>query len=100
MDFLTDPEAWLAFLTLTALETVLGIDNIIFISILAGKLPGSEQAKARQIGSHQRAITANEERKIQATRLIGQLEAYLSSLQAPPPAPPPSPPRRDRPSPR
>jgi tetratricopeptide (TPR) repeat protein len=67
-------------------------------TIAAGK--GSDQAKARQIGSHQRAITANEERQVQASRLIGQLEAYLSSLQAPPPVPPPSPPGRPRPSPR
>jgi tetratricopeptide (TPR) repeat protein len=67
-------------------------------AIAAGK--GSEQRKARQIGSHQRAITANEERQVQASRLIGQLEAYLSSLQAPPPVPPPSPPGRPRPSPR
>jgi predicted tellurium resistance membrane protein TerC len=41
---------WVAFLTLTALELVLGIDNIIFISILAGKLPAAQQARARYIG--------------------------------------------------
>ena len=39
MDWLTDPNAWIGLLTLTLLEIVLGIDNIIFISILAGKLP-------------------------------------------------------------
>lgn len=50
MDWLTDPQAWIALLTLTALEIVLGIDNIIFISILAGKLPKDEQARGRQIG--------------------------------------------------
>ncbi len=50
MDYLTDPQAWLAFLTLTALETVLGIDNIVFISILAGKLPAAQQARARRGG--------------------------------------------------
>lgn len=44
------PEAWVALLTLTVLEIVLGIDNIIFISILAGKLPGEQQKKARQYG--------------------------------------------------
>lgn len=46
----TDPAAWMAFLTLSLLEIVLGIDNIIFISILAGKLPKEQQAKARQTG--------------------------------------------------
>ncbi|GLC24328.1 TerC family protein [Roseisolibacter agri] len=50
MDFLSDPNAWLGLLTLTALEIVLGIDNIIFISILAGKLPPAEQPKARKLG--------------------------------------------------
>ena len=50
MDWLTDPTAWLAFGTLTLLEIVLGIDNVIFISILAGKLPGDQRAKARRIG--------------------------------------------------
>lgn len=50
MDILTDPNAWLALITLTALEIVLGIDNIIFISILAGKLPEAQRARARTIG--------------------------------------------------
>jgi len=50
MEWLTDPQIWIALATLTALEIVLGIDNIIFISILAGKLPQGKQAKARQIG--------------------------------------------------
>jgi predicted tellurium resistance membrane protein TerC len=50
MEWLSDPQAWIALLTLTLLEIVLGIDNVIFISILAGKLPPSEQAKARTIG--------------------------------------------------
>ena len=50
MDWLTDPQAWIALLTLTALEIVLGIDNIIFISILAGKLPEKQQDRGRQIG--------------------------------------------------
>lgn len=50
MDWLTDPQAWIALLTLTALEIVLGIDNIIFISILAGKLPGEQQKRARILG--------------------------------------------------
>jgi Membrane protein TerC, possibly involved in tellurium resistance len=50
MEFLTDPAIWGALLTLTVLEIVLGIDNIVFISILAGKLPDEKQAKARTIG--------------------------------------------------
>lgn len=50
MEWLTQPEAWVSLLTLTILEIVLGIDNIVFISILAEKLPVNEQKKARQIG--------------------------------------------------
>lgn len=50
MEWLSDSQVWLSFLTLTALEIVLGIDNIIFISILAGKLPAHQQQKARQVG--------------------------------------------------
>jgi predicted tellurium resistance membrane protein TerC len=50
MEWLSDPQAWIALLTLTVLEVVLGIDNIIFISILAGKLPRAQQKKARTIG--------------------------------------------------
>jgi predicted tellurium resistance membrane protein TerC len=50
MDWLTSPESWIALLTLTVLEIVLGIDNVIFISILAGKLPQGQQAKARRLG--------------------------------------------------
>jgi predicted tellurium resistance membrane protein TerC len=50
MDWLTNPEIWIALVTLTALEVVLGIDNLVFISILAGKLPASAQPRARRIG--------------------------------------------------
>jgi predicted tellurium resistance membrane protein TerC len=50
IELLSDPQAWLAFLTLTALEIVLGIDNIIFISILVGRLPKAVQKRARTIG--------------------------------------------------
>jgi len=50
MGWVTDPEIWIALATLTALELVLGIDNVIFISILAGKLPRDEQASARRAG--------------------------------------------------
>lgn len=50
MEFLSDPQVWIAFGTLTLLELVLGIDNVIFISILSGKLPPEQRAKARYIG--------------------------------------------------
>jgi len=50
VEFLTDPDIYIGFLTLLALEVVLGIDNVVFISILAGKLPTSRQARARQVG--------------------------------------------------
>ena len=50
MEWLADPKAWIAFGTLLGLEIVLGVDNIIFITILAGKLPAEQQARARYIG--------------------------------------------------
>jgi predicted tellurium resistance membrane protein TerC len=50
MEWLTDPQTWIALLTLTVLEIVLGIDNIVFIAILAGKLPASQQQRARTVG--------------------------------------------------
>jgi predicted tellurium resistance membrane protein TerC len=50
MDWLTNPEIWIALVTLTALEIVLGIDNIVFISILASKLPEAQQSRARSVG--------------------------------------------------
>ena len=50
MELVRDPQAWIGMLTLTALELVLGVDNIIFIAILAGKLKGSEQQRARNVG--------------------------------------------------
>ena len=50
IELLSSPEAWIAFVTLTALELVLGIDNVIFISILAGRLPADQRAKARTVG--------------------------------------------------
>ncbi len=49
-DWISNPEAWIALGTLTALEIVLGIDNVVFISILTGKLPQEQQPKARQLG--------------------------------------------------
>ncbi|MBM3880046.1 MAG: TerC family protein [Verrucomicrobia bacterium] len=50
MEWLTSPEIWISLITLTVLEIVLGIDNIVFISILAGKLPAHQQACARTVG--------------------------------------------------
>jgi predicted tellurium resistance membrane protein TerC len=50
MDLLADPQAWIAFATLTALELVLGIDNVIFIAILVDKLPAAQRELARRIG--------------------------------------------------
>ena len=57
MEWLSDPQIWISLLTLTALEIVLGIDNVIFIAILAGKLPHAQQAKARQLGLSLALIT-------------------------------------------
>jgi len=50
MTWLTSPEIWIALLTLTVLEIVLGIDNIVFLSIITAKLPASQQPRARRIG--------------------------------------------------
>lgn len=50
MDWITNPEIWVALATLTFLEIVLGVDNIIFISILSGKLPTEQQRRARRVG--------------------------------------------------
>jgi predicted tellurium resistance membrane protein TerC len=50
MNWITDPQAWAAFATLTGLEIVLGVDNVVFISILAGKLPEGERKRARTTG--------------------------------------------------
>ncbi|MDH5181165.1 MAG: TerC family protein, partial [Gammaproteobacteria bacterium] len=50
MEMLLDPQVWLAFATLTVLEIVLGIDNIIFLAILVGRLPPEQRARARIIG--------------------------------------------------
>ena len=50
MEWLLNPEIWIALLTLTALEIVLGIDNIIFITVLAGRLPENERSRGRVIG--------------------------------------------------
>ncbi|MDQ3665991.1 MAG: TerC family protein [Acidobacteriota bacterium] len=50
MEWLSEPQGWIAFITLLGLEIVLGVDNVVFISILAGKLPAEQQSKARYVG--------------------------------------------------
>src|SRR5512147_1474047 len=50
IDLLTDPQVWASLLTLTLLEIVLGIDNVIFLSIVSGRLPEARQPRARTIG--------------------------------------------------
>ena len=50
MDWLTDPQTWIAFFTLVTLELILGVDNVIFITILAGVLPEGQRARARTVG--------------------------------------------------
>ena len=50
MELLTQPTAWIAFLTLTALELVLGVDNIVMITVLADRLPERQRALARRVG--------------------------------------------------
>jgi predicted tellurium resistance membrane protein TerC len=57
MELFTDPQVWIAFLTLLALELVLGVDNVVFISILAGKLPPEHRRRARQVGLSLALIT-------------------------------------------
>ncbi|PAW81831.1 MAG: hypothetical protein B9S33_16060 [Pedosphaera sp. Tous-C6FEB] len=57
MEWISDPQIWISLFTLTLLEIVLGIDNLIFISILSGKLPPESQAKARQVGLSLALIT-------------------------------------------
>jgi predicted tellurium resistance membrane protein TerC len=57
MEWFSDPQIWISLLTLTGLEIVLGIDNVIFISILAGKLPADQQPRARKLGLSLALIT-------------------------------------------
>jgi predicted tellurium resistance membrane protein TerC len=57
MDWIAQPETWIAFLTLVALELVLGVDNVVFISILAGKLPQNQQQRARTTGIMMAVLT-------------------------------------------
>jgi predicted tellurium resistance membrane protein TerC len=56
-EWVSEPEAWVALATLTVLEIVLGIDNIIFISIVSGKLPADQQPRARRLGLAESGVT-------------------------------------------
>ena len=73
MDWLLEPQTWIAFVTLVTLELVLGVDNVIFISILAGKLPAAQRQSARAISlGHECALTlgpspAKREREVRRT---------------------------------
>ena len=50
MEWLTDPDAWIALVTLTVLEIVLGVDNVVFLSVLSSRLPAEQQSRARKLG--------------------------------------------------
>jgi predicted tellurium resistance membrane protein TerC len=74
MDWLTDPQVWASLVTLTALEIVLGIDNLVFIAIVAGRLPPGHQNRARQVGLALALITR--------LALLGSI-AWIIGLSAP-----------------
>jgi predicted tellurium resistance membrane protein TerC len=74
MDFLLDPQLWASLLTLTALEIVLGIDNLVFIAILSTRLPAHQQARARRMGLGAAVITR--------LMLLATI-AWLASVTAP-----------------
>ena len=75
MEFLADPQVWISLLTLTALEIVLGIDNIIFISILAGKLP--QFFESRPLGSSEEPETELRIPSPKSFARVASLEAAL-----------------------
>jgi predicted tellurium resistance membrane protein TerC len=74
MHLLTDPQAWASLATLTALEVVLGIDNLVFIAILTGRLPPAQRARARRLGLALALLTR--------LALLGAI-AFLAGLTAP-----------------
>jgi predicted tellurium resistance membrane protein TerC len=78
LDFLYDPSVWMAFATLTLLEIVLGIDNLILISILSDKLPVEQQKKARRIGLVAALVTRL--MLISLAFVISKLEGELFSI--------------------
>lgn len=79
LEFLTDPQVWMSLLTLTALEIVLGIDNLIFLSIVSGRLPLHQQRLARQIGLGL-ALLGRLALLFSLTWIIGLTEPVLSIL--------------------
>src|SRR5512142_1332349 len=74
MEFLLDPQTWASLVTLTALEIVLGIDNLVFIAILSTRVPRHQQSKARRVGLGLAVITR--------LLLLGTI-AWLASLSTP-----------------
>ena len=79
LEFLADPQVWMSLLTLTALEIVLGIDNLIFLSIVSGRLPRAAAALARQIGLAL-ALLGRLALLFSLTWIIGLTEPVLSIL--------------------
>lgn len=79
LEWIADPDAWIALVTLTALEIVLGVDNIVFISILAGKLPPHRQARARTVGLGM-ALFGRVALLLSLAWLIGLVEPLFSVL--------------------
>src|SRR5690606_27377374 len=75
MEWVTNPEAWIALLTLTVLEIVLGIDNIVFISILSGRLPEAQRPRARTVGLALAMVT-----RVLLLLMIGWLAGLTSEL--------------------
>lgn len=75
MEWVTNPEAWIALLTLTVLEIVLGIDNIVFISILSGRLPEAQRPRARTVGLALAMVT-----RVLLLLTIGWLAGLTSEL--------------------
>src|SRR5688500_4086917 len=79
LEFLADPQVWMSLVTLTALEIVLGIDNLIFLSIVSGRLPLNQQRAARQIGLAL-ALLGRLALLFSLTWIIGLTEPVLSLL--------------------
>jgi len=79
LEFLADPQVWMSLITLTALEIVLGIDNLIFLSIVSGRLPLNQQRAARQIGLAL-ALLGRLALLFSLTWIIGLTEPVLSIL--------------------
>ena len=99
MDSLTDPQIWIALATLTFLEIVLGVDNIIFISILSGKLPADQQKRARRRRAARRDADAHRcccSRSPGSSRLTEPLFTIGRRLSGPRPDPDPRRPVPDR----